>query len=193
MNLRQTNSAYMFSQLSKIMMSDENLLAFYEIKDNQKWNDLEAIKKKSTIIALLKKLACQQQELLKCSDISLSDISFDSVKHLDILKDNGMINIYVNSRILYNQRELLSKASKSIDLTMALRYIDSLNCRVVAILRDTDHCVPQLLPAMKKKDFWENRSVITTDGISYFPTFTGTNILLATEMVKKSNIVVALP
>lgn len=182
--------AWLFTKISKIIKSDDELLKFYGVKNNQKWNDKYAMDKKKQVINMLRTLACQQQELLKYKETKIEDITFDAVKHMDILNDFPMLTMYINSRILFNTRELLPKVSKPIDFQCALKYIDCCNSSVMAITSDISKCKIEILPAMEKKDFWENRSSIVVNNITYYPTIIGTNVKLACDLLAKGNIII---
>src|SRR5574344_1535916 len=151
---------WLFAMLCKIIKSDDALLKFYGVKDNNKWNDNFAIEKKKEVINLLRTLACQQQELLKYKETKIKDISFDTIKHMNILNDFSELRMYINSRILFNKRELLPKVGETIGFQCALKYINRCSSNVIAITSDIAKCKIDILPAMEKKDFWENRASI---------------------------------
>lgn len=185
--------AYLFLEISKILGAPEKLFKYFHISENTKWNDLESFHKKEEIRNKLKVLVCQQQQILKQKDISLKDILFPEIAKMNVIEDYFQLRLYLNSRLEYNLRYILSNQSINVGMFASKLFMDILTKKstVVAITTDFNATV-SLLPAMSSEEFWKNRSLINVDEVSYFPVKWGYNIALSKEILKEKNILIAL-
>jgi len=191
-------SASYFAQLSKIIVdNDRQLLKFYGVSDHSKWNDAKSMEKRAIVIESLRTLACQQQDVLRYKGITPAEVTFDSIKRFDILEDFDLIVMYVNSRLLYNNREILSRISSNdlLPLNDALEYIVALRkvSKVFAVTKPEHIAEVHCLSAMYTKSFWGKSAAISAENVTYFSALlTGANIPLAQALRTTGNVVIAL-